>query len=146
MPKLPHKRAWYTDKLAEKAKLCVKLRDNYTCQHCEKEVEGKNCHASHVLNVGTHKNMELDPTNMKVLCLRCHLQWWHKDILLATEWFTNKFPLRYEYLMRVAKLKYKIPTVTLAELHKNTLGDGSDYAIAYYEMIKDIIDEPQNKT
>ena len=139
MPKLPHKRSWYTKKLVEKAKLCVKLRDNYTCQHCKKEVTGNNCHASHVLNVGSHKNMEIDPTNMKVLCLRCHLKWWHLDILPATEWFKGEFPDRYDYLMRMAKLKFKIPTATLAELHKITKSDGSDYGQAYYEIIKEII-------
>ena len=60
MPKLPHNRTWYTKKLVAKAKKCVKYRDNYTCQKCNKYVEGSNCHASHVLNVGTHKAFELD--------------------------------------------------------------------------------------
>ena len=55
MPKLPHNRTWYTKKLVAKAKLCVKLRDNYTCQYSGKECSGSDCHASHVLNVGTHK-------------------------------------------------------------------------------------------
>jgi len=43
--------------------------------------------------------------------------------------------------MRMAGLKFKIPTATLAELHDNTLADGSDYGVAYYEIIKDIINE-----
>jgi len=139
--KLPHNRTWYTKKLVEKAKRCVKLRDDYTCQHCGKECSGSDCHASHVLNVGTHKNMELDPSNMKVLCSYCHLHWWHKDVLHATEWFKDKFPERYDYLMRMAKLKFKIPTATLAELHEDTKDDGSDYGVKYYEMIKGVINE-----
>jgi len=139
--KLPHNRTWYTKKLVEKAKRCVKLRDDYTCQHCGKECSGSDCHASHVLNVGTHKNMELDPSNMKVLCSYCHLHWWHKDVLHATEWFKDKFPERYDYLMRMAKLKFKIPTATLAELHEDTKADGSDYGVKYYEMIKGVINE-----
>ena len=141
MAKLPHNRTWYTKKLVEKAKRCVKLRDDYTCQHCGKECSGSDCHASHVLNVGTHKNMELDPSNMKVLCSYCHLHWWHKDVLHATEWFKDKFPERYDYLMRMAKLKFKIPTATLAELHENTKADGSDFGVKYYEMIKGVINE-----
>lgn len=141
MAKLPHNRTWYTKKLVEKAKRCVKLRDDYTCQHCGKECSGSDCHASHVLNVGTHKNMELDPSNMKVLCSYCHLHWWHKDVLHATEWFKDKFPERYDYLMRMAKLKFKIPTATLAELHEDTKADGSDYGVKYYEMIKGVINE-----
>lgn len=140
MPKLPHNRTWYTKKLVEKAKLCVKLRDEYTCQYTGEVVSGSNCHASHVLNVGTHKNMELDPTNMKVLSSYSHLHWWHKDVLHATEWFKNKFPLRYEYLMKMAQLKFKISTAQLAELHANTKADGSDYGEKYYKLIQEIID------
>ena len=137
--KLPHNRTWYTKKLVEKAKRCVKLRDNYTCQYSGKEVSGSNCHASHVLNVGTHKSMELDPTNMKVLSSYYHLHWWHKDVLHATEWFKEKFPDRYEYLMMMAKLKIKLPTPVLAELHETTKADGSDYGVTYCEVIKEII-------
>lgn len=83
--------------------------------------------------------MELDPTNMKVLSSYYHLHWWHKDVLHATEWFKEKFPDRYEYLMMMAKLKCKIPTVTLAELHETTKADGSDYGQAYYTMIQEMI-------
>ena len=85
--------------------------------------------------------MELDPTNMKVLSSYYHLHWWHKDVLHATEWFKAKFPERYDYLMRMAKLKCKIPTVTLADLHDATKADGSDYGQAYYTMIQEMINE-----
>tara|TARA_R100001079_G_C4420588_1_gene139574 strand:- start:207 stop:632 length:426 start_codon:yes stop_codon:yes gene_type:complete len=139
MPKLPHNRTWYLKKLVEKAKRCVKQRDSYICQRCNKRVDSNNCHASHILNVGSHKSFELDPTNMKVLCAYCHLHWWHKDILHATEWFKEKFPERYHYLMEASKLKWKIPTPNLAELHNNTKSDGSDYADKYYEIVKELI-------
>jgi len=138
---LPHNRTWYTKKLADKAKRCIKLRDKNICQKCSKEVFGSNCHASHVLNVGSHKNMELDPTNMKVLCYYHHMNWWHKDILMAYEWFKEEFPDRYQYLMRAEKEKFKISTVALAQLHSDTKADGSDYRNKYYEMIKEEIDE-----
>ena len=141
MPKLPHNRTWYTKKLVAKAKKCVKLRDNFICQKCEKQVEGNNCHASHVLNVGTHKAFELDPENMKVLCSYCHLHWWHKDVLNATEWYKKKFPDKYNYLMQACKKKWKIPTTVLAELHEETATDGSDYGIKYYQKIKEMINE-----
>tara|TARA_A100001201_G_C3998601_1_gene173843 strand:+ start:123 stop:563 length:441 start_codon:yes stop_codon:yes gene_type:complete len=132
-------RRWYLEKLVTKAKLCVKDRDGYICQHCNKECSGRNCHASHILNVGTHKSFEIDPSNMKVLCSYCHLRWWHKDVLHATEWFRGKFPERYTYLMEACKEKWKIPTSSLINLHKNTKGDGSDYAEKYYKLIKEII-------
>tara|TARA_R100000005_G_C4922067_1_gene154888 strand:- start:331 stop:756 length:426 start_codon:yes stop_codon:yes gene_type:complete len=132
--KLPHNRTWYTKKLVEKAKRYVKLRDNYTCQYCGKKVEGSNCHASHVLNVGTHKNMELDVMNMKVLCSYHHMHWWHKDVLHATEWFKEKFPDRYKYLMEQAKRKYKHSTADLAILHDETEADGSDFLKKYNRL------------
>ena len=141
MPKLPHNRTWYTKKLVAKAKKCVKYRDNYTCQKCNKYVEGSNCHASHVLNVGTHKAFELDPENMKVLCGYCHLHWWHKDVLNATEWYKETFPDRYKYLMEACKKKWKIPTSTLAELHENTESDGSDYGVKYFATIQRLLNE-----
>ena len=141
MPKLPRNRTWYIKKLVAKAKLCVKLRDDYTCQRCNKKVEGRNCHASHVLNVGTHKAFELDPSNMKVLCSYCHLHWWHKDILHSCQWFEDKFPERHNYLMEAAKIKWKIPTPMLVELHKNTKTNGTDYGEKYYSTVKELINE-----
>ena len=108
MPKLPHNRTWYLKKLVEKAKRCVKERDNWTCQRCGKIVDGANCHASHILNVGAYKSLELDPSNMKALCgMPCHLSWWHKNPLEAAEWFNEKFPDRYFYLKEIAKKKLK---------------------------------------
>ena len=141
MAKLKHNRTWYTKKLLSKAKLCVKIRDNYTCQYSGKECTGPDCHASHVLNVGTHKAFELDPSNIKVLSSYYHLHWWHKDVLHAQQWFQNKFPERYHYLMLMTKRypNFKIPTVTLAELHSQTKADGTDYAVKYYDIIKEII-------
>ena len=41
--------------------------------------------------------------------------------------------------MEASKLKWKIPTPTLAELHANTQRDGSDYADKYYEIVKELI-------
>ena len=108
MSKLKHNRTWYLKKLVEKAKRCVKERDNWTCQRCGKVVEGANCHASHILNVGAYKSLELDPSNMKVLCgMPCHLSWWHKNPLEAAEWFNKKFPDRFFYLKEIAKKKLK---------------------------------------
>lgn len=77
----------------------IKKRDNYTCQWCKKKIEASNCHTSHVI---TRKNKRLrwDLKNLKTLCYHCHIQRWHKNPLEATEWFKNKFPDRYKYLMR----------------------------------------------
>jgi len=76
----------------------VKKRDNYTCQHCGKQLEPSNCHGSHVVPVSGGNQFRFDPINIKTLCWHCHLSWWHKNPVEASNWFKNKFPDRYEYL------------------------------------------------
>jgi len=86
------------DKLSKLTKELVRERDGYTCQKCNKFLVGRNCHVSHVKSVGAYPDMEFDLLNMKVLCFRHHILWWHKEPLEAGEWFKNKFPKRYKYL------------------------------------------------
>lgn len=103
-------------KLEPLVKEFVKKRDNYTCQHCGKKVEGTNCHASHVFPVGSHSCVQFDPINLKVLCYHCHINWWHKNPIKAGEWFTKTFPERQAYLEEQVKLNAKISTVRLQEM------------------------------
>jgi len=37
---------------------------------------------------------------MKVLCYHCHLNIFHKNPILAYEWFKSKFPDRFKYLKK----------------------------------------------
>lgn len=76
----------------------VKERDKYICQRCGKQVDGKNCQASHVIPVSAGNILSFDELNLKVLCYHCHLNWWHKNPIEAGEWFKTKFPDRWEYL------------------------------------------------
>lgn len=76
----------------------VKQRDGNICQKCLKYVEGANCHASHVIPKSMGNQFRFDPLNLKVLCFKCHIGWWHKEPVRAGEWFKEKFPDRYEYL------------------------------------------------
>lgn len=85
-------------KLEKIAKNFIKERDNYTCQRCEKRVEGTDCHASHVIPVSLDGWLAHDSLNMKVLCRKCHIDFWHAYPLQAKEWFEKKFPLRAAYL------------------------------------------------
>jgi len=78
-------------------------RDNSTCQWCGKRLEGRNCHMSHVYGKGAHPALKHDPLNVKILCYHCHMQKWHKDPIVARDWFKNKFPERYEYLREKVK-------------------------------------------
>ena len=41
--------------------------------------------------------------------------------------------------MEASKLKWKLETYQLAELHNNTKSDGTDYPYKYYELIKEYL-------
>lgn len=94
-------------KLEKLVKDYVKLRDDYTCQHCGQKVEGTNCHASHVIPVSRSGYLQFDPLNMKVLCYHDHINWWHKHPVEAGKWFTDTFPERWVYLeaLHIQRLK-----------------------------------------
>lgn len=83
---------WYRKKCVEIAKKNVKERDNYICQKCGKKVEGMNAHGSHIYNEGTYRGMSADEDNILTMCYYCHINWWHKNPLEASEWIKGKYP------------------------------------------------------
>lgn len=106
-------------KLDTLVKNIVRERDNYTCQHCGKNVIGSDCHVSHVIPVSAGLRLAYDPINMKVLCYHCHINWWHKNPLSAGEWFGRAFPERMEYLHKATADKpTPIKDWQLAELYE----------------------------
>ncbi len=76
----------------------IKRRDNSTCQYCLIEVEGSNCHTSHVIPKSQGNALRYDDQNLKILCYHHHINWWHKNPLEAAAWFKEKFPERDKYL------------------------------------------------
>ena len=58
------------------------LRDK-CCLRCGK---GTNLHASHIYPRGKHPRMQFITDNVKILCMGCHLYWWHKHPVQAKEW------------------------------------------------------------
>ena len=107
-PRKPSK-TLLTKKLEALVKEYVKIRDDYTCQHCGKKVTGVNCHASHVIPVSRSGYLRCEPLNMKAMCYHCHINWWHKHPIEAGAWFTDKFPERWEYLKELHKQRLKPP-------------------------------------
>lgn len=101
------------DKLDKLVKEYVKLRDNYTCQKCGKIVEGVNCHGSHVIPVSRDGRLAFDDLNIKVLCYHDHINWWHKHPIEAGEWFTSKFPERWEYLENEYQQNAKVGSISV---------------------------------
>jgi 5-methylcytosine-specific restriction endonuclease McrA len=82
------------------AKTIAKIRDLYICQWCWKDCNSNksDCHWSHIINEARDHRLATNEYNIKALCYHCHLNLWHKDPNLASEWFNNKFPWRYEEL------------------------------------------------
>jgi hypothetical protein len=72
---------------------------------------------SHIYSVGAHKRMEYDPDNVKALCVRHHLYWWHKEPIEAHEWLKTVIPK--ERLDRLRLLSQQSgPTGFNYKLHK----------------------------
>ncbi len=44
--------------------------------------------------------MQWNPRNLKSLCFRCHLLWWHKNPLEASAWYKKAYPKNAEYLRK----------------------------------------------
>lgn len=89
-------------------RLQVRARDNMVCQKCGRQASD----VSHVIPRGSMR-LRWDMTNLKMLCRRCHLYWWHKNPLEAAEWFKNTFPERATYLERH---KHDVVHFSVAEL------------------------------
>lgn len=103
-------------KLDKLVKDYVKIRDDHTCQHCHKKVDGVSCQGSHVFSVGSCPSLQFEPLNIKVLCAYCHLRWWHSSPIEATEWFKKTFPERLEKLNDLKLQKNKLSTADLQDL------------------------------
>ena len=83
---------WYRKKCVDWAKKQAKERDNWICQHCGKRVEGMNAHGSHIYNEGTYRSMSADVDNILTFCYHCHIYWWHRNPIEASEFFNKKYP------------------------------------------------------
>jgi len=88
-------------------------RDKNTCQKCRKQyLTAHDCQMSHVYGRARDGRLKYDPHNVKVLCFRCHLYWWHENILEASAWFNEAFPERAQYLKREHKANMQLGTIT----------------------------------
>lgn len=78
-------------------------RDKEKCLRCGLT---ERLQMSHIYPKGKHRRMEFDPDNLKLLCVGCHLYWWHKNPIEAWEWLQMKLPQE-----RIKKLKLRANTV-----------------------------------
>lgn len=77
---------------------CVFARDNNRCQVCNKWVKGSDRQPSHVYPKARSKYLRWDMKNIKTLCWKHHLRWWHTQPLESGKWFEGKFPERVKYI------------------------------------------------
>ena len=79
----------------------VKDRDNWTCQVCRKKVEGKNCHAHHILPRQL-KGMRWDIKNGTTLCYYHHkVGVWsaHQNAIWFFGWLNENKPQITRYII-----------------------------------------------
>jgi 5-methylcytosine-specific restriction endonuclease McrA len=101
-PKIKRKkgsRSKLIKELVDTAILIAKYRDMFLDQRTGEKLSGSNCHGSHVVPVSHGNILKWDPENIITLSYHNHLHWWHKNPLESAEWFKNKFPDRYKYIM-----------------------------------------------
>jgi len=84
----------------------ILLRRDKVCLKCG----NPQFQASHIYPKGRYRKMEFDPDNIKALCYNCHLNWWHKNALEASDWIKTVLPKK-----RLDNLK----------LRSQTSGDGT---------------------
>ena len=77
------------------ARTCVKERDDWTCQYCNKQTQGLDLQWHHI-RYRTLNHLRWDLLNGISLCASCHRQW-HQGALLQV-WFEQNFKARYDYI------------------------------------------------
>lgn len=92
---------------------CV-LRDGGKCVRCGRTTT---LQASHIYPKGTYQRMRYLLINLKTLCYRCHLFFWHKHPVAAAEWLKTALPAK-----RLKKLKelsqQTLPPLNYEEIKK----------------------------
>jgi len=67
----------------------VRIRDGAKCLKCGRTDK---LQLSHIYPKGRYRLMEYLLDNVKLLCLSCHLFWWHKNPIEAHEWLKETLP------------------------------------------------------
>ena|ERR1035437_1850698 len=89
----------------------VILRDSEKCLRCSKI---DRLQMSHIYPKGTHRKMEFLPENLKLLCVGCHLYWWHKNPIEAWEWLRETIPKE-----RISYLKLRSQVIDKSQFDYN---------------------------
>lgn len=104
----------------------IALRDGEQCLKCGKT---ETLQMSHIYPKGTHRKMELDEKNLKLLCMRHHLFWWHKNPIEAWEWLRETLEPE-----RIAYLKEKANTIDKTRISYEAKKEELEEKIKGYEL------------
>jgi hypothetical protein len=92
----------------------VMKRDGAKCLRCGKT---DRLQLSHIYPRGKYKLMALEPLNLKMLCVGCHLFWWHKSPIEAWEWLRDVMPKeRLDWLKVMSQSYGKLPDLNLLKI------------------------------
>lgn len=101
-------------KLKQQADLLVKAqvleRDGNQCVRCGGTYA---LCAAHVYPKGKYPRMRFLVINLLSMDYACHIEWWHKNPIEATEWFLKTYPDRAAQLRQ---LRDTAPPVNLKEM------------------------------
>ena len=76
----------------------ILIRDKNCCQKTGKPVSGSNAHRHHIIPVSRGNALRWCIDNQILFSFHSHINWWHKNILEAQNWFANGYPVRESYL------------------------------------------------
>lgn len=93
------------DYAVDEAKRVAKLRDNYTCQKCNRSKKmGYQMHGAHIIPV-EYDGTAADPENILCLCATCHSVGRtsaHEDPVKFGRWFDEMYPGLYDRMWQRA--------------------------------------------
>jgi len=86
--------------------------------------------ASHIYPKGTYRKMRWDLDNAFCACYRCHMHFWHKDVILAHQWLIETLPEE-----RLTRLKIRSQVIDKTPLDYHILKLYLQNEIKDYETI-----------
>lgn len=93
------------NKLKKRLREAMLLRDGHRCTAMGMGDCGGPLHTSHIYSQGKYRKMAFELDNVKTLCMRHHLYWWHKNPIEATEWIkTTLSQSRLDRLKELAQI------------------------------------------
>lgn len=112
----------------------VLARDGYKCVKCGGTFV---LQASHLFSKGKYTRLRFELLNVVVMCVGCHLYWWHKNPLEAHEWLEEKYPGRTDQLRLMAATASKLDIYSLVLCLRKEVKELDPPYVAVHGIIRD---------